>query len=144
MIDRLDKITDKAAVLSITRGTPTPLSKNITRVGTLLIKRNLDGIYDITTLTNDFLYRNISVFDVAITISQKHNQGNMHSIKQILYFQNRFEKFRIDMTHYLHCMKGAKQKGDIERLSILEDKFQIAEESAKNIRRRLLSFKSPK
>jgi hypothetical protein len=47
------------------------------------------------------------------------------------------------MIHYLHCMKTTKKK-NADRLAILEDKFQVAEIHAKNIKDQLTLFKRMK
>jgi len=45
------------------------------------------------------------------------------------------------MLNYLSCLKGAKKKHDIERMAILEDKFQVAETLAKSARDSITNFK---
>ena len=45
------------------------------------------------------------------------------------------------MIHYLNCLKGARKRRDIERMAILEDKFQIAEILAKHARNGIAVFK---
>lgn len=144
MIDKLDKATDIAASLAIERGVPIPVSKKSIRVGSVLIEKNTQGLYDITSSTRISVYRDISLFDVAIIIAQKYNSGEMTSVKQVLQFESKFAKYRTDMMHYLHCMRAAKKQNDTERLAILEDKFQVAEQFAKNIRDRLAKFKRVK
>ena len=45
------------------------------------------------------------------------------------------------MIYYLHCMKGAKKKQDNERFVILEDKFHMAEQLAKDTKDKIVGFK---
>jgi hypothetical protein len=144
MLEQLEKATDRAASFAIQRGLPVPVSKKSTRIGTCLIEKNKRGRYNITSFTGEMLYEDISLFDVAISIAQNHMEGRTSAIKNILYLQEKFLKYKTDMIHYLNCMKGAKRGGDSERFYILEDKFQVAEQHAKNVRDDLAFFKLTK
>jgi hypothetical protein len=97
--------------------------------------------FNILTLAKTLLYERISAFDVAVIIAQHHNAGDKSSIKKVLELEEQFSKHHEDMTHYLHCFKGAKKRKDVDRMAILEDKFQISEMSAKRIRDKLQIFK---
>lgn len=144
LLDNLDKATDRAATFAIQRGYPIPVSKKSTLIGNMFVDKNKHGMYDVLNFQRTIVYEGISVFDVAVTIAQRCNSNDSGSIKQILYLDDRFAKYRTDMIHYLHCMKGAKKKRDAERMAILEDKFQVAEQLAKNTRDRLTHFKRVK
>ncbi len=144
LLDKLDKATDRAATFALQRGFPIPVSKKSTLIGSTFVERNEKGLYDVLTLHRAVLYSDISVFDVAVTIAQRYNSGETGSIRQIIYLDSRFGKYHNDMIHYLHCMKSAKKKRDVDRMAILEDKFQIAEQHAKNTRDRLSNFKRVK
>ena len=144
LIGELDKATSRAATFAIQRGHPIPVSKKSTLIGNTFVDKNENGLYDVLTFTRNLLYKDISVFDVAVTVAQRYNENQTGTIRQILFLDERFSKYRTDMQHYLHCMKGAQKKRDIERMSILEDKFQVAEQLAKNTRDRLSNFKRVK
>jgi len=141
LLERLDRATDRAATFAIQRSFPIPVSKKSTLIGNTFVDKNESGLYDILTFQRVILHKDISVFDVAVTIAQRYSNNETGSIKQILYLDERFAKYHTDMVHYLHCMKGAKKRHDLERMIILEDKFQIAEQNARNIRDRLSTFK---
>jgi hypothetical protein len=141
LLERLDKATDRAATFAIQRSVPIPVSKKSTLIGNIFIDKNENGLYDILNFQRTVLHKNISVFDIAVIIAQRYSNNDSGSIKKILYLDERFSKFHTDMIHYLHCMKGAKVRHDLERMTILEDKFQIAEQNARNIRNRLINFK---
>ncbi len=122
---------------------PIPVSKKSVLIGNVFIEKNKAG-YNIVSMGHKRLYENISVFDVAVIVAQRYNLGETSAIKQVLALEDRFSKYHTDMVHYLHCMKSAKKKNDNERFAILEDKFQVAELLARNIRDRITSFKRVK
>ena len=144
LLDKLDRVTDKAATVAISRGYPIPMSNKATMVGGVFVMRNDIDLYDIVSIDKQVLYENISVFDVAVIIAQRYNAGETSVVKQVLALEERFSKYHTDMIHYLHCLKGAKKRHDIERMAILEDKFQVSETLAKNARDRISIFKRVK
>lgn len=141
LLRNLDKATDKAAVLTIKAGLTPDLSKKYTLINDVYVKKNNNGYYDIMNLHKEAIYKNISLFDIAITIAQKYTNGDRYSIRKILFLENKFFKHYTDMLHYLNCMKIAKKNKDYERLAILEDKFQTSELIAKNIRDTISTLK---
>ena len=143
LLEKLDQATDRAAIVAMQRGLPLGISKKSVLIGNLVIEKNTNGLYDIIKANRNILYRDISVFDVAIIVAQRYNSGEYSTIREVLNLEKQFVKYHTDMTHYLHCMKTAKKK-DYERLAILEDKFQIAELHAKNIKDQLAHFKRMK
>ena len=144
LIDKLDKVTDKAAALAIKQGVPVKMSKKSTLIGNLFANQNSDGFYDVIVPVKGKVYENISVFDVAVIIAQRYNSGEMAVIKKVLALEERYSKHHTDMIHYLSCLKGAKKNRDIERMAILEDKFQVAEILAKSARDSISIFKRVK
>lgn len=140
LLDGLDRATDSATVYAIQRGLPLAINKKSTIIGSLLIQKNDDNLYDILDSDKNVLFKNISGYDVAVIISQRYNSGERAIIKEVLDLEHRFVKFHTDMIHYLHCMKNAKKKDSL-RLAILEDKFQIAEAYARSIKDKIASFK---
>jgi hypothetical protein len=144
LLDKLDRATDKAVSVALVRGIPLPVSKKSTMIGTTLIRKNSKGFYDVLSLDGKLLYGDISVFDVAIIVAQRHNAGETGTIKKVLYLEQKYSKHHSDMLTYLHCLKGAKKKNDTERMAILEDKFQIAEMFAKDVRDHITLFKRTK
>jgi hypothetical protein len=144
LLEKLDKATDRAADMAIRRGMPIPVSNKSTMIGNTLIEKNSDGLYNVLSYSRALLFENISVFDVAVIVAQRYNEHESGTIRQVLLLENRFSKYHTDMIHYLHCMKMAKKKRDVERLAILEDKFQLAEQLAKDTRDRISVFKRVK
>jgi hypothetical protein len=144
LLEKLDKATDGAAAIAVSKGELRPAAQNLTLVGKTFIRKNKTGLYDVTTLGVEPLYTDISVFDVAIILAQRYSEGDFGQIKQILTLESRFSKYHIDMLHYLHCIRGAKRRQDFEQMAILEDKFQVAEILARHIRDRISIFKKAK
>lgn len=144
LLEKLDKATDKAASFAIQRGMPIQMSKKSVMIGDALIEKNERGTYDVLSFDKSMLYENISVFDVAVIVAQRHNHRETGVIKQVLTLEERFSKYHNDMIHYLHCMKSAKKKQDVDRMAILEDKFQLAEQKAKDTRDSISVFKRVK
>ena len=144
LLEKLDKATDRAAGMAISRGFPILVGKKSTLISNLLVEKNYHSFYDVKTLEGKTLYEDISVFDVAVIIAQRHSVGEMAAVKQVLYLETRFSKHYTDMIHYLHCMKAAKAHRDIERLAILEDKFQVSDTLARNTRDKITNFKRVK
>jgi hypothetical protein len=138
LINTLDKATDGATILVLQRGLPLIVSKKSALIGNLLIEKNQDGFYDIYLPERIPLYENISGFDVAVIIAQRYSSGEHTIIREVLSLEEKFVKFHTDMIHYLSCMKSTK---DSIRLAILEDKFQVAELHAKDIKDKITSFK---
>jgi len=141
LLDRLDKATDRGARLAISKGLPIKLSRKSTLIGGIFVEKSTNDLYDVILPSKTPIYRNISVFDVAVIIAQRHNSGEAGVIRKVLDLEKRYSKYRTDMVHYLNCLKGAKKRHDIERMAILEDKFQIAEIFAKNARDSISIFK---
>lgn len=144
LLEKLDKVTDRAANFAISKGYPIPVSKKSTLIGNAFVQKNEQGTYDVLTLEKLPLYEGIGVFDVAIIVAQRYNSREFSAIKQVLDLDSKFTKHHADMTHYLHCMKGAMKNHDNERLAILEDKFQMSEAHAKNTRDKISVFKRVK
>ena len=140
LLNKLDMATDRCAQLAINKGYPIRISKKSTLIGNIFIEHNENGFYNILS-NKTIIYENISIFDIAVIIAQRYNTGEMGAIKKVLDLEERFTKYHMDMIHYLNCLKGARKKHDIERMAILEDKFQIAEVSAKSIRDGISIFK---
>jgi len=144
LLERLDKATDKAAAFAIQRGNPLSVTKKSTLIGTTIIEKNSSGMYDVMSFDKVKLFENISVFDVAIIVAQRYVSGETGAVKQVLYLEEKFLKYHLDMIHYLRCMRSAKKNRDHVRLAILEDKFQLAEQKAKDTRDRIAIFKRVK
>lgn len=141
LLEKLDRATDRAAGMAISCGIPIPVSNKASLINNLLVEKNKNGFYDVKTLDRKILYENISVFDVAVIVAQRYATGETSVIKHVLALENKFSKHHTDMVHYLHCMKSAKKNHDSERLAILEDRFQISEQMAKNTRDKISNFK---
>lgn len=144
LLSKLDLVTDKAANLAIRDGVPIQSSKKGVYVGSAIIEKNSKGFYDISTITGKLLYVDISVFDVAVIVAQRYSNYEYGTIKKVLALEDTYAKNHTTMIYTLHCYKGAKKKMDYERLSILEDKFQIAEAKAKLARDKISFFKRVK
>lgn len=143
-IQQLDKATTKATSLVIKQPFPIAITKNKVIVGDLCIIKNKFGSYDILTKNYTKLYSSVYLFEVAVILAQSYIMDDMSMIKKVLMLQEQLEKHHIDMIHYLHCMKSAKKRRDIERMMILEDKFQVAESYARGIKDKISSIKIQK
>lgn len=141
LLDKLDKATDRAASFAISKGYPIRISKKSTLIGNTSVEKNANGLYDVISPNKTLMYENISVFDVAVILAQRYNSGETSVIKKVLALEEKFEKHHTDMVHYLNCLKGARKRHDIERMAILEDKFQTAEMLAKSARDGISIFK---
>lgn len=144
LIDKLDKVTDKAASIAVSRGFPLRMTKKSTLIGNIFVEQNSNGFYDIVVPGRGKIYSDISVFDVAVIVAQRYNSGENSVIRKVLALESKYSKHHTDMIHYLSCLKGAKKNRDIERMAILEDKFQVAEILAKNARDSISIFKRVK
>jgi hypothetical protein len=144
LIDRLNEATDRAASIALQRKSPMRISKSGVLIGGTSIEKNKQGTYDILTADKSVLYEDISVFDVALIVAQRYNDRDTGVIKKVILLERHFSKYHNDMVHYLHCMTTAKKKKDSERMAILEDKFQLAEQRARNIRDDISIFKRSK
>lgn len=144
LLERLDNATDRAAAYAIQRGSPISVNKKSVIVGSTVIEKNSYGTYNVLSFDRRVLFEDISVFDVAVIIAQRYNRHEDSVIGQVLWLEEKFSKYHTDMLHYLNCMKLAKKKDDLGRLAILEDKFQMAEISARNTRDRISAFKRVK
>lgn len=144
LIEKLDKATDKAVSIAISRGIPLTVAKKSTLIGNTIVQKNRKGFYDIKTLDNNIIFSDISVFDVAVIISQRYNSGEKSIIKRVLALEEKYFKYHSDMIYYLNSLRGAVKHNDKERIAILEDKFQVAEMLAKKIRDDISIFKRTK
>lgn len=137
----LSEAIDKAASYAIKQGMPIANSPGSSWVGQTVVKKNSNGMYDILTLKNQLIYKDISVFDVAVIVAQKYSNGEFKTLRKVLVLEHTFSKYHTEMLHYLHCIKGAKRRRDYTTMAILEDKFQMSEIRAKNIRDNIAIFK---
>jgi len=144
LLKKLDKATSRAASISIQRGIPIAISNKLVRVGNLFISKNKNNFFDVLTADRTPLYKDILVFDVAVIIAQRYSTGQKSIIKTVLELEEKYSKFHTDMIYYLHAIKIAKEKNDINKMSILEDKFQSAEMQAKELRDKISVFKRVK
>lgn len=137
----LSDAIDKAASYAIKQCMPISASSNSSWVGHTVVQKNSKGMYDVLTLNRQPIYTDISVFDIAVIVAQKYSSGQFKTINKVLVLENAFSKYHTDMMHYLHCIKGAKRRGDYTTMAILEDKFQVSEIRAKNVRDNITTFK---
>jgi len=144
LIEKLDRATDKAVSVAIVRGIPLPVAKRSTLIGNILVEKNKKGFYNVTSFDGRILFEDILVFDVAVIVAQRYNDGEMSTIKKVLALEEKYAKHHADMVNYLHCLKSAKKQNDAERMAILEDKFQVSEIHAKSIRDSISIFKRTK
>lgn len=144
LIDKLDKAADQAVSFAIARGVPIRISKKSTLIGSTYVEKNSSGLYDVVLPSRLMLFKDISVFDVAVIVAQRYNSGDASAIKKVLAREETFIKHHNDMLNYLNCLKSAKKRHDTERMAILEDKFQVAEILAKNARNSISIFKRAK
>ncbi len=143
LLRRLERATNTAADIAIKGGMPIS-NKDGHYVGEAMVVKNNTGYYDVLSLERKPLYRDISVFDVAVIIAQRYSNGEFKTIEKVLVLENTFTKYHTDMLHYLHCIRGAKRRHDYDAMAILEDKFQVSEIRAKNTRDSLGVFKRVK
>jgi hypothetical protein len=120
------------------------MSKKSTLIGNTFIEKNSNGFYDVILPNKTVLYKDISIFDIAVIVAQRYNSGESSIIKKVLSQEEIYLKHHNDMLHYLNCLKSAKKRHDIERMAILEDKFQVAEMLARNARNGISIFKRVK
>jgi len=135
-----DNAIEQATQTAILRNQPIPTSKRDTYVGNYLVRKNNNNLYDIKDGI-EVLYENLYMYEAAISIAQRQNQGFDNSIKEIIKIDDDYGKHRNDMMVYLNCYKAAKQRKDIERMSILEDKFYMSEQLSKLVKQRIRRFK---
>ena len=144
VLEVFDDAISIAASISIKNAEPIKKSKTATYIGTTLVEKNSDGLYDVNAINNTISYKNISVFDVALIIAQRYSSGDFNTIKKVMILEHMYNKHHTDMIHYLHCFRTAKKRNDVERMCILEDKFQVAEAIAKKTKDKIASFKKLK
>ena len=141
LLDKLDKVTSRAASIAIDKCYPLRVTNKITLVGGATVVKDINGLYSIITQTRQTVYRDISAYDIAVIIAQRYSAGEIGIIRKVLALEEQFSKYHTDMMHYLNCLRSAQKRHDIERMTILEDKFQMAEILAKKIRNSMLIFK---
>lgn len=141
ILDKLDRITNAAAIAISGSGSPLCLSRDACFVGNFAVKKNKNDLYDITTIGGLSLYSDISSFDIAVMIAQRYRSGEKSSVNKILSIEKLHAKYYLDAVHYRRCLKLAKANKELERVYILEDKIQNASAMLKNIRQQLEVFK---
>jgi hypothetical protein len=141
LLKKLNKAVDRSARLAIKNGYPLQTSSNTAIIGNVSVEKNINNFYNIISVNKTVLYENILLYDIAILIAQRHYKGEQFIIKQILLLEEKYAKYHTDMLHYLHCLKVAKSNHDLERMAILEDKFQVAEQLAKHVKESITVFK---
>lgn len=140
-LEAFDDALNRATTIAIKNADPIKKNKNTTYVGTTIIEKNDNGFYDLKFLNHTPLFENLSSFEVAMIVAQRYNTSEHGVIKQVLALDEKYSKYHTDMIHYLHCFKAAKKKNDVEKMCILEDKFQVAEGLAKLTKDKIAFFK---
>lgn len=144
LIEKLEKATNRAVALAIDNKLPLAITKSTTIVGNLLVEKNINGLYNISTMSRRPIFENIIVYDVAVSLAQRYIDRDTSAISKILDLEKQYAKYRTDMVYYLYNLKSSFRKKDYERALILEDKFKVAEAYAKQLRDRLILFKKIK
>jgi len=143
-LEAFDDALNRATSIAIKNADPIKKNKNSTYVGTTIVEKNENGLYDVRFINQAILFENLSSFDVAMIVAQRYNTNEHNVIKQVLALDEKYSKYHTDMIHYLHCFKSAKKRNDVEKMCILEDKFQVAEGLAKLTKDRIGFFKRVK
>ena len=142
LLSLLNVAVNKVAKATVKEGRPLAISKKDTYVGPMLVQKLENGTYSICkTGAKEPVYANIQLYEAAVLISQHYERGSISAVKELLKIDNDYAKYKTDMMHYLACYKQVKQKNDIDRMLVLEDKFYMAEELSKTSRERLSKFK---
>ena len=142
--EAFDDALNRAATIAIKNSDPVKKNKNSTYVGSTIVEKNENGLYDIKFINQTMLFENLSSFDVAMIIAQRYNTNEQNIIKQVIALDEKYSKHHTAIVHYLHCFKSAKKRNDIEKMCIFEDKFQVAEGLAKLTKDRIAFFKRVK
>ena len=142
MLKKLSNVVEMTALSAIKKSIPLKFSDKSILVGSLIINKNENNCYDVLNSDKNILFKDIISADIAVIIAQKYNSRNFSTIDKILDLEKNYAKYHLDMLHYLNCMKISKKKKNYERLSILEDKFRIAENRAKRYKNGIVIFKS--
>ena len=132
LLDKLERATNRAAFIAVDKCYPISIDRSTTRMGEITIRKN-NNSYDIF-LFEKLLFEGIFLFDVATIVAKKYINNDIGTIRKILALEEKFIKHSTDMAHYINCIKGAKKKNDLERVFILEDKFRLSEQMAKNVK----------
>ena len=140
----LDKAVNRSARLAIKSCMPIKVTSNTTLVGSVSIEKGNNGLYNILSSKKEKLYHDIMLYDVAVIIAQRYNSSEFSVIHRVLHLEGKYAKHHTDMLHYLSCLKQIKGTHDLMRMAILEDKFQVAEQSAKQIKDSIYIFKKIK
>jgi hypothetical protein len=142
LLSLFDNAIEKATHTTMQNSEPIITANKDTFVGLFLVHKKIDNCYEIReSASKKPLYKDIYLYEAAISIAQRLSKGITNSISEILKIDKDYSKHRNDMVHYLHCYKVAIQKKDIEKMSILEDKFQMSEQLSKLIKNRMSKFK---
>lgn len=142
MLRKLNNVVEKAALSAIRKCIPLRVSEKSILVGNLVVNKNSNNCYDVLNSDKVVLFKDIISADIAVIIAQKYNNKHFSTIDKILDLEKNYAKYHLDMLHYLNCMRISKKKKNYERLSILEDKFKIAENRAKRYKNGIVIFKS--
>ena len=143
MVAILGKVVHSAAKTAVTEAQPMVISRKKTLVGSLVVEKEPSHYYCVCRSTDSYLlYSGIALYETAILVAQSYVLGKKHNIKYLLGADQDYTKHRTDMVHYLECYKRLKESSDIERMQVLEDRFDISEEYSKIARQTITEFKS--
>jgi len=143
LFELFENAISKATQLTIQRHQDTIESKKKVQIGNLLVCKNSTNFYDIVDfVTKKIIYENIELYDAAIIIAHQENKNKKFLITEVLKIDKEYSKHTMDMAHYSHCYKIVKKKNNIDRMLVLEDKFQLSEQLSKMVKLKLLKFKS--
>lgn len=141
LVDILDRATERAVQIAVSKKMPLSITKKTTIIGSLFIHKNDQGFYDVCDMAKNVLYSNIIVYDVALILAQRYQDRDFSSITKILALEEKYAKHHTDMLFHLHNLKAAIRNHDYSKSLILEDKFKTSEAYAKSYKDQLFLFK---
>ena len=145
LLTMLSNAVNTATKAAMKGNRPMVISKRNTIVGPVSIDKIDTGTYTLRRATIIRpLYTNIVLYESAVLIAQAYNRGDRDMIKEILTLESQYVKYSTDMLHYLTCYRAVCARNEIDRMLVLEDKFNTADETVKSIKYKLGKLRNSK
>ena len=137
----LDSALNTVADSTIKSNQPIYISPSATLLGDIVVERTSANYCIRKSKIKHRLYKDIVLYESAVLIAQAHIARNPIVIREILEIDDMYARHKTNMQHYAACYAVSKKCNDTARMLVLEDKFTMSEEYARQYRTRLVKFK---
>jgi hypothetical protein len=128
------KILDNVIISARDKMSPLANSKKEMVIGDLIVAKK-DKVYCVLDKdSREILYDDLYLVEAALLLAKYHQLKNHERIKTVLQLESSYTSQYTDMTYFLHSYEHAKNKGDYDKMSIQQSRYENARLYAKDVK----------